>query len=96
MYRFTERDLYIGAKLLCIEYAEAGVFSYTVGEIYHVVDVCGMMFPYEVCTDDDDYYVFDLTDFNHPGSSVKFYPVAKMTEKDLFIFRLSGKLPYGV
>lgn len=92
-YKFTESDLTLGAKLLCV--SSNDTHEYTVGDIYEVIGLNDMIYPYDVSAN-NGYYVFGLYDINKIFASITFYPMAKLTEMDLFIFRLSGRLPYEV
>ena len=89
-YIITRDDMYVGAKLICIR---SSTGWYTANEIYTVTrnDRESTKWPYEI-TSDNGYDIYNLAEIQL--DMLQLYPYDKLSDQELFLFHLSGRLPW--
>lgn len=85
--KFTDADLYVGAKFICLLSTDR---PFTVNKIYEI----SRLHPrdgYYGILHDSAYGSYSVTGFQ--SSSLVLYPYDRLSDKEKFLYELSGKLP---
>jgi len=96
--KVTILDMKRGTELLCYEDTSSGGLKTWVGEILEVIDPTQNTHVYSVKIptrrpNPHNVWHFTVLELNGLGSKIKCTPLNSLSDRDIFIYRMTGQMP---